>query len=127
MINIYKYIFYRTYKWQLKIYGDKDIPEFKALFAVSIIVLCNIFTIGLSLQMLGLVRVTGLSKTTIILVSIAVAIVLYLLFVRREKYKTIVWEFKDENLKRRFINSSIMYIFIAISVAINIVIATKYL
>jgi hypothetical protein len=68
MMNIYKYIFYRTYVWQLKLWGAKDVPEFKAMLVVWFVILCNIFTFALLLQVFGLISVFGLSKSFLLIV-----------------------------------------------------------
>lgn len=126
-MNIYKYIFYRTYVWQLKLWGAKDVPEFKAMFVVWFVVLCNIFTFALLLQVFGLISVFGLSKSFLLIVFTIVALFLYFLLVRQGKYKAIVKEFENESSKNAVINALIMWLFIIGSFGVNFLIIGKFL
>jgi antibiotic biosynthesis monooxygenase (ABM) superfamily enzyme len=127
MMNIYKYIFYRTYVWQLKLWGAKDVPEFKAMLVVWFVILCNIFTFALLLQVFGLISVFGLSKSFLLIVFTIVAVLLYLLLVRQGIYKAIIKEFEKESSKQRALHALIMWLFIVGSFAINFIIIGMFL
>lgn len=117
MINIYKYSFYRMYTWNLIKWGAEDVPEYKAMFIVSLFVSLNIITVGCLFQALGLVKVDfrHLSKPAYISLWLGVVTVLFLLFVYRDKYKIIQEEYKKETLKQRNINSVLVLLYMVAS------------
>lgn len=87
MINIYKYIYYRTYKWNLKKWGAHDVPQFKSMYIVSLIMFFNIITVGLLLQKIsGLPFLKQLREITV-LSMIGTGFLSYFTFVRKKKIR----------------------------------------
>lgn len=126
MINIYKYIFYRNYKWQLILWGPQDVPQVTATLTVGFIALNNIFTAALCLEFLGILQgVLDLSRIVLGLISVGVAILFYFQFLRDDKYKVIGKEFENEGLKQKIVNSLFMWLFVIGTFAINIFIVVK--
>lgn len=116
-MNIYKYIFYRTYTWQLKKWGAEDVPEYKAMFIVSIFASLNVLTIVLLLRKLGLINVDvqHLPKVVQLFLLFMVTIILYFSFVYHDKYKIIEENYKMETLKQRNINSVLVLLYMIAS------------
>ncbi|MDG5800164.1 hypothetical protein QA597_07370 [Marinilabiliaceae bacterium ANBcel2] len=53
MMKIYRYLYYRLYSWNLKTWGEKDLPQWNALFGVSFMMFLNLGLLGFLLQLLG--------------------------------------------------------------------------
>jgi hypothetical protein len=123
MINIYKYIFYRTFTWCSKKYRDDDVvTAYRAVLIVSFFVSMNILTIGLLVRALGLIdiNVLHLPKIVIILIWLGVVAFLYFSFVYHNKYQIIEAEYKKETLKQRNINSVLILLFMIASFYVNL-------
>lgn len=123
MINIYKYTFYRFYKWNLEKWGSHDAPEFKAMFIVSLIVFCNVGTLGLLLQLTGVMPFLDQSKAFTISFLVGIGLLVYFSLVHRSKYKAIETEFKNETTKQRYVHTAFMWAFIFISFTVNLFLA----
>lgn len=94
IVTAYKYFFYRTYKWQLKL-GDKNIPQVTAILVNSILLFLNLLTViiwfqimtGYKIQIENLYAITGTSL--ILLIN-------YFIFLYNNKFKRIIAEFDSE-------------------------------
>ncbi len=125
MMNIYKYIFYRTYTWRSKKWNDSDVvTAYRAVLIVSIFANMNILTIGLLLRALGLIEINvlHLPKIVIVLLWSGVVACLYLSFVYHDKYRIIEKEYKKETLKQRNINSVLVLVYMIASFYVNLII-----
>jgi hypothetical protein len=127
MMNFYKYIYYQVYTWQLERWGAKHVPGFKATAIVWIVVLQNLFTVGLVLQALGVVTVAGLSKATLLPIFGVVFAALYYIFMYDDKYLSIVRKFAAESPRQKILNTIFMWVFIISSFAVNFIIIDLFL
>jgi hypothetical protein len=51
---IYRYIFYRIYRWALSAHGERDLPHVTALFLLTLSVFMNLMTLAVVLGLAGL-------------------------------------------------------------------------
>lgn len=104
-----KYLYYRIYSWNLKMWGESDIPEYNAMIAITMLLFLNIFSIPTVIESLTGIRIISvpeLSKVTLALIILSGMGTSYFLFIHREKYREIEKEFnretKSEKRKRGF-------------------------
>ena len=119
-MNIFKYLYYRLYSWNLKTWGENDFPQWNALFGVSFMMFLNLGFFGLLLQLFGLnifLR-NELPKKELIIIMISLFIINYFQFIHKEVYKSIVKELKNESLKKRKINTILLWLYFILSFAL---------
>lgn len=116
-MTFFKYLFYRLYSWNLKKWGKNDIPHWNALFGVSFMMFLNIGLIGLLLQLFGIKIFLRekLPKIEIVLIMVSIYIINYFLLINKNKYKLIVAEFKNEDLKDRRIKTIVLWLYLILS------------
>lgn len=51
MGSIYRYVFYRIYRWALRVNGERDLPRLTALFVLTLTVFINLMTLEAISQM----------------------------------------------------------------------------
>ena len=101
----YKYIYYREYTWNKKMFGESDIPEFTAvmvmtlsfilLIAIVIVLLNILFDMGINL--------IHIPKTIVAIPYLGIVAIHYFLFAYKGKYRQIGKEFANESKRQRFI------------------------
>ena len=118
MFKIYNYLFYREYSWLLKNWGKEDAPEWSALFVVSFIMFLNIEFLLIIISLFIDVSISPLlngSKKGVLSIGFFLLILNYSLFVRNEKYKLLVKEFKNEPPHKRRRNTFLLFLFVVFS------------
>ncbi|NOT49249.1 MAG: hypothetical protein HOP17_16080 [Acidobacteria bacterium] len=101
-IKAYKYLFYRTYIWQLRMFGRRNNPEFLGILANSLCVFFNLLTLLAGFQI-----ITGHTFRTEKLFAIVGMLLLlgfnYIFFLHNGKMRLILAEFagETENQKKR--------------------------
>ena len=122
MMKIYKYLYYRLYSWNLKTWGENDIPQWNALFGVSFIMCLNLGLLGLLLQLLGvnIFLRDELPKKELIIIMIILFVVNYFQFIHRGNYRSTVKELQKEPPKKRRINTFLIWAYVLLSFALFI-------
>ena len=102
MIKLYKYLYYRLYSWNLKTWGESDMPQWNALLGVSFMMFLNLSLLGILIQFLGLniFSKNDLPKKEIIILMLGLFVLNYFLFIQKAKYLTLIKELKKETIKR---------------------------
>jgi uncharacterized membrane protein len=116
--NVYKYLYYRVYAWNLKKWGESDMPQFSALFLVLIFMFMNTMSILTAVEILaGGSLIEDQSSEQLILGGLALTISLtsYFLLVHRGKYKRIVADFCDESVTQRRVGLAAIWVYITSS------------
>ncbi len=54
MLGFYKYLYFRIYSWNLKKWGENDMPEWNAVLGVSFTMFINLFVLVLLFQFVGI-------------------------------------------------------------------------
>src|SRR2546427_4429900 len=98
--SAYKYLYYRLYAWNLRKWGESDMPQFSALFVMLILFSLNLMTVPTAIEVF-----TGgrLIHNELIPggVFLAISLISYFLLVHGGKYKKIAKEFSGESPAQR--------------------------
>lgn len=99
----YKYLYYRIYAWNLRMWGESDLPKYNTLFGVSLLICFNIMTLATLVEVLVGNHLPDSNVVSIGLLGIFIAVLLvsYYLLVHNGKYRTIVKEFNRETPVQR--------------------------
>ena len=99
----YKYTYYWLYTWQKKLWGKNDLPEFTAIFGMTLsfgfVILC--FDVINFLIMDYFIIPLNLSNVVYLIPMIILLLTHYFLFVHKGKYKQVEKEFKGESQAER--------------------------
>ena len=104
MFKAYKYLFYRIYSWNLRIWGKSDAPEYNTIVGLTVLVLFNIICIISLLEILLKVIIFKPNEIPIIYYLLIFTIMYginYFIFIFKKRYEKIVKEFKNEPSKKR--------------------------
>jgi hypothetical protein len=120
MMKIYRYLYYRLYSWNLKTWGEKDLPQWNALFGVSFMMFLNLGLLGFLLQFLGvnIFLRDELPKKELIIIMLSLFVVNYFLFIHRGNYRSTVKELKKEPPEKRRINTILIWLYVILSFAL---------
>lgn len=120
MMKIYRYLYYRLYSWNLKTWGEKDLPQWNALFGVSFMMFLNLGLLGFLLQLLGvnIFLRDELPKKELIIIMLSLFVVNYFLFIHRGNYRSTVKELKKEPPEKRRINTILIWLYVILSFAL---------
>ena len=117
LLNLYRYLFYRLYSWNLKTWGSIDAPHWNALFGVSFMMFLNLLLFGVVLQYFDVnifLRDETPKKEAVTILAI-LACINYFQFIYNEKYKTIGNKFKMETKRKRRINTLLLWLYVVSS------------
>jgi hypothetical protein len=106
MLRPYEYLFYRIYRCQLFVWAEADTAQYRALVAISLLLVFNVYTIGnLVLRALGIANFKSIGWTALdaLFVYFGLLAVNYFLLIRSKKTSRLKKEFKGEsqNVRRR--------------------------
>ncbi|KGN73687.1 hypothetical protein HQ47_06990 [Porphyromonas macacae] len=118
MINIFKYMYYRLFTWNLKKWGRYDGPEWNALLGVSFMVFLNVYTFVFLLELLGYINFLrgNFRRPVILILGFSILGMNYLLLTNKGKYLQLVKHYKKESKAERRKNSFILWGYAVISV-----------
>lgn len=116
-MKLYRYLYYRLYSWNLKRWGEKDLPQWNALFGVSFMMFLNLGLVGLLLQAFGLniFQRDELPKKELIVLMVGLFILNYFLFIRNGNYLSIVKELKKESSNKRKASTFLIWLYVVLS------------
>ena len=118
VLKFYRYLYYMLYSWNLKTWGEKDIPHFNALLGVSTMMFWNfgLFPAAI-LDRIGILPfLNPIPKKEIIIIAIIIATINYFWLVRKGKYRQIAEEYKkDETKKQRRKNALLLWLYTIVS------------
>lgn len=121
-MKIYKYLFYRLYSWNLKTWGENDLPQWNALFGVSFMMFLNLGFFGLLLQFFGvnIFLRNELPKKEVVIIMLSLFVLNYFLFIHKGNYRSITKELKKESPKNRRANTVLIWLYFVLSLALFI-------
>lgn len=94
----YRYIFVRTYRWQLKQFGPMNTPEFVGASSVAWLIWFNLITLLIFIKFLTGVDLTFVDQTLWVLISpcLLLHVLALYIYTSRNKYYEIAKEFENE-------------------------------
>lgn len=130
-MKFFKYLYYRIYTWNLKKWGERDVPQMNAMFGVSFMMFVNLFPIGALLELSGLkIFLRGETpKMELIIILLSLLGLNYFLFVHDGKYRLIAKELRKESPRKRRINTIYIWLYFLLSFAflcLSAIIVKKY-
>lgn len=117
MPKIYSYLFYRIYSWNLKKWGENDVPEWKALIVTTFLMLLNVSMILILFDIFGIINFIqdATPKKEIIYVFLVVLIANIYRFIISGKYKEIAEYYDKESIDKRKKNTALLWIYTTMS------------
>jgi pimeloyl-ACP methyl ester carboxylesterase len=106
MYRAFTYLYYRIYAWNLRTWGDSDVPQFNALFGVSALILLNMMSVFTAIDVCVGRHVVPLTRPVVIGLGLGFLATGYFLLVHNGKYRRIAKGFSNETptqRKRRFL------------------------
>ena len=124
-MRFYKYLYYRIYNWQLKLWGESEGPEFTALLGVSFLLFLNIYGVLLLIDYLTGFSIIRFLQIGSLKISLGILLIIgfnYLLFIRGNNFEAIARDFKgeDESQSRVKLIFIFLYIFLSFFMIISI-------
>ena len=126
--DIYEYLYYYLYNWQLNLWKGKYSPEISALFGPSILIILNIgVPILLIIKCFAPESISG--DDCSIIIGLFFSWLCYYLFIGNNKYLRVYQKYKKESREQRKKNTRRMklYVFFSILFAILFVILMREL
>ncbi len=119
-MKLYRYLYYRLYSWNLKTWGEKDLPQWNALFGVSFMMGLNLGIIAGIIDMIGVVNifVENTPKKEIIFFAFAILVANYFWLVYNGKYRQIAKEYKNEPKNKKLQNTLFLWLYVIVSFVI---------
>lgn len=112
----YEYLYYRIYTWDLRTFGEDNLPQFNAAINVSFMSLLNLFTIAMPIaSLLGVTGAFNINKYAIGGVAITWILINYHLLARNERYKKMALKFAQESHYDRGRNSVLCWLYVIFS------------
>ena len=98
-MKLYQYLYYRLYSWNIKTWGNEDMPQWNALYGVSFMMFLNLGLIALLLQSFGIDIFSreSIPKKGIIIIALLILFINYFLFIKNKKYLSLKKKFEKEN------------------------------
>ncbi|MDD3321624.1 MAG: hypothetical protein PHS59_09290 [Paludibacter sp.] len=120
MMKLYRYLYYRLYSWNLKTWGEKDLPQWNALFGVSFMMGLNLGIIAGLIDMIGVVNifVENTPKKGIIIFAFVILVANYFWLVHNGKYRQIAKEYKNEPKNKKLRSTLFLWLYVVISFVI---------
>lgn len=124
MLDLYKYLYYRLYLWNLKTWGEKDLPQWNALFGVSFMMFINIGIIAGIIDIFGLnIFIEDTPKIEILVFGFLILFINYFWLVHNRKYKKIAKQYNKESKNIRSRNTLLLWLYVLLSFVIVSVVA----
>lgn len=128
ILRPYKYLYYRVYVWQLKLYGPISAPEIPALCAVSLLFLSNLLAINTFCEfVLGFDffqiywdfvekhNITNFQQWVIIFI---VSLIIDIIIGRSNLIQKLIREYKHETASEKRNRAILLWIFFIASVVV---------
>ena len=101
MLRAYKYLYYRIYAWNLRVWGESDMPQYNALFAVSFLVYLNAMTLIVLIDLSVGRRFVPLTRPIALALLLIAGVIGYFALVYRAKFRRLSDEFRGETIAQR--------------------------
>lgn len=112
----YQYLYYRLYWWNLKTWGESDMPQYNALLGVTFLVYLNLFALIVFFgEMIGANVVNSIGNIYIAIVGVIGCTMNYFLFLYQKQYLQIAEKFSGESVKERRMKALLLWCYVVLS------------
>jgi hypothetical protein len=119
MLDLYKYLYYRLYSWNLNTWGENDLPQWNALFGVSFMMFINIGIVAGIIDIFGLnIFIEDTPKIEILVFGFLILFINYFWLVHNGKYKKIAKLYNKESKNIRLRNTILLWLYVLVSFVI---------
>jgi hypothetical protein len=120
----YEYLYYRLYSWNLRTWGEGDLPQYNAMFGVTFMSFLNTVTLVVTVGALANIQAVFEAKEyQIAAIVIILAVINYYALVHDGKYKSIAATFSKEKSSARTKNAIFCWLYVILSFAFAILLA----
>ena len=113
--DIYEYLYYRLYNWQLNLWKGKYAPEISALFGPGVLISLNI-----GVPIIACINCFGSESLRnsdyVVVVTSIIVIFPYLFFILNNRFLLILQKYKKENKEQRKKRTIEVWIYIICSI-----------
>ena len=96
-MRMYRYLFFRIYRWGLRVHGPEDVPEFNAILGLSSLALMNVLNILMAAELAsGRGPKIEISKFIGVAVGATFLLLHFVYLVRGGRVEQICKEFEDQ-------------------------------
>lgn len=126
---VYRFIYFKLYKWNLKSFGNSDLPELNSLLIISLFTLANLITVTLLLDIvLPLNIFRRVASSSIISVSLVITSLLLNVFAFGRNGKIVlnrISEFESLSGKRLVRYNLFLLFYVALSILAPVALALR--
>jgi hypothetical protein len=122
MIEFFRYLYYRLYSWNLKKWGEKDIPHFNALLGVTFMMVMNVFVLINLVDVFGLYDLYGPAKEKLRTFEMGFVVFFFVLtlinhswLVRDRKYLPLPKRYEGESKQLRLRKVIVLWLYVTLS------------
>ena len=96
-MRMYRYLFFRIYRWGLRVHGPEDVPEFNAILGLSVLAVMNVLNILMAAELAsGRGPKIEISKFIGVAVGATFLLLHFVYLVRGGRVEQICKEFEDQ-------------------------------
>lgn len=104
MLNAYKYLYTRIYLWNLRMWGENDIPHLNSLLGVTFLVFLNIYFIFILCGFIFSFKAISIFNSTNIFPIVSYLVILainYFVLIWKDEYKILRKKYENETEAER--------------------------
>ena len=115
-MRMYRYLFFRLSTWHRRKFGEKDLPEFTAILALSALVVINFYNVLMLAEFVVGRPVIYFSRLIVLGIGLAMVLVHYCSLVRGDRLRQISLEFRGRQAGK--LENTLMWAYPIVSVGL---------
>ena len=89
ILRAYRYLYFRIYSWNLRVWGESDLPQLNALFGVSFLICLNVLSLITLTEVVTRTNLFATATTKGVLFAIYAALICYTKLFSMRKYQEV--------------------------------------
>ncbi len=118
MCKFFKYLYFRIYMWNLRKWGKIDAPEYNAMFGVAMLILINILSIPLVIEVISGYRFFSFPElnTAILIIILLIYLSLhYFIWIYDKRFEKIIKEFQTEKIPQQKKGTFLLWFYVVLT------------